>query len=88
MGDVAVRYTRSHRPAWTAVEVKSLNGGLGWRLRFWLLLFSVVVGEEVGLRYWILGLYSDVGDGSIYERIRKFKSKIVHLHQFRGRRIV
>jgi len=29
--------------------------GLGWRLLFWLLLFiiSVVVGEEVGLRYWV-----------------------------------
>ena len=26
--DVAVRYTRGHRPAWTAVEVKGLNGGV------------------------------------------------------------
>ena len=26
--DVAVRFTRGHRPAWTAVEVKSLNMGV------------------------------------------------------------
>lgn len=29
---VAARYFRGHRPAWTAVEVASLNGGIHFEI--------------------------------------------------------
>jgi enamine deaminase RidA (YjgF/YER057c/UK114 family) len=29
---VAAKYLRGHRPAWTAVEVKDLNGGIRFEI--------------------------------------------------------